>query len=611
MPTIKHLTEDQKVAVTAQDRVLMVLAPAGSGKTEVIINRIIRILNDSSGQFFRILAVTYTYKSAAELRERVNEVAGDQSWRVEAKTIHSFVLEWLRSHGSPVGVEHNVIVYAENIHRFEILQRYLDTLGEPTLDYQDMDKIFDKFDSYRTKLEPSDVLSDFPGLPTNTNLREMYDAYLTSLREAGGIDFPGVLYQFHELLKSDSSLVSHIQRVYKHVLVDECQDLTKVQSKILKIIVGDKLNLFVVGDQRQSVNSWAGGEITNAYDLVGNEAKKQNLVHNFRCANKILGLANRVAEHFSDSKNSAITPDNAPPGYIDFKQADNEEEESQIVTNWIKKLLDKGLDKNIVIPGESTKVEWEDIGIIGRTKYTLDKIHSNLIEMGIPLSILTETSGLLLTSEARLLIDLIHIRNDTNNLPATRRASQELQNLDNLESDSINTPEDVWQKATEMLPEIVSIAKTKEFEDFPNSIKNISINNEDWNEDSKRISEWWASYRSTTRGPNRSFQGLMSYIFHAQRTRPSDRGVRLLTAHRAKGLEFKAVAVVGLNKGTFPDYRNLELSKLDEERRIFYVAITRASRSLLLTRPKTRILYRSGKVRDEEPSQFLEESGIL
>ena len=611
MTTAHYLTDEQRKAVSSQDRVFMLLAPAGSGKTRVLTNRIVKIIEDNPRKFFRILAVTYTSKAAEELGERITKAVGDQSWRVEVKTIHSFVLEWLRSHGSLVGVEHNVVVYAEDIDRFEILQRYLDTLGEPTLDNQDMEKIFDKFDSYRTKLEPIDVLSDFPDLPTNTNLREMYDAYLTSLREAGGIDFPGVLYQFHKLLKSDPSLVSHIQRVYKHVLVDECQDLTKVQSEILRKIVGNKLNLFVVGDQRQSVTSWAGGEITNAYDLVGNGAKKQNLVHNFRCANKILGLANRVAEYFSDSKNGAITPENAPPGYIDFKQADNEEKESHIVTNWIKELLDKGLDNNIIIPGESTKVEWEDIGIIGRTKYTLDKIHSNLIEIGIPLSILTETSGVLLTSEARLLIDLIHIRNDTNNLPAVRRASQELQNLDNLENDSINTPEDVWQKATEMLPEIVSIAKTKEFEDFPNSIRNISINNENWNKDSKRISGWWASYRATTRAPNRSFQGLMSYIFHAQRTRPSDRGVRLLTAHRAKGLEFKAVAVVGLNQGTFPDYRNLELTKLDEERRIFYVAITRASRSLLLTRPKTRILYRSRKIRDEEPSQFLEEAGIL
>ncbi len=610
MLTTNHLTEDQETAVTAQDRVLMLLAPAGSGKTEVLINRIIRILNESNGQFFRILAVTYTLKAAEELHERVNKVAGDQTWRVEAKTIHSFVLEWLRSHGSPVGVEHNVVVYAENIDRFGILQRYLDTLGEPTLSNENMRIIFDKFDSYRTRLEPQDALSGFSGLPTNTTLREMYDAYLTALREAGGIDFPGVLYQFYKLLKSDPSLVDHIQRVYKHVLVDECQDLTKVQSEILRIIVGNKLNLFVVGDQRQAVNSWAGGEITNAYDLVGNEAKKQNLVHNFRCADQILGLANSVAEHFSDPKNGAITPENAPPGYIDFEQASDEEDEAFIVTDWIEKLLDKGLDKNIVVPGETTEVEWEDIGIIGRTKYALDKIHSNLIEMGIPLSILTETSGVLLTSEARLLLDLIYIRNDKNDLPAVRRASQELQNLDNFENALINTPEDVWQKATEILPEIVSIAKTEEFEDFSNSIRNISVNNKEWNEDSKKISEWWANYRSTTRAPNRSFQGLMSYIFHAQRTRPSDRGVRLLTVHRAKGLEFKAVAVVGLNQRFFPDYRNLDLPKLDEERRAFYVAITRASRTLLLTWPQVRT-YRSGKTRVQEPSQFLEEAGIL
>ena len=608
MDTVSYLTEEQAKAVASQDRVFMLLAPAGSGKTRVLISRIIKILNDSRNESFRILAVTYTYKAAEELRERINNMAGDQSWRVDANTIHSFALEWLRSFGIPVGVSRDAVVYAEDIDRFETLQRYLDTLGEPTLDSKAMKQIFNRLDAMRIDNLSPHSLSDSPAYGTNTSLREMYDAYLTSLREAGGIDYPGMLYQFLELLKLEPSLIERLQRVYKHVLVDECQDLSKIQSEILKIIVGQKLHLFVVGDERQTINSWAGGTIDNAYYLAGDMTSAKYLPHNFRCAKNILSLAHRVSEYFSGAKNGALAPENAPPGQFNYRQANNEKGESIIVADWVQELITDGFEEDILVRGEETRVRPEDIGVIGRNKYALDEIHSRLKNLGIPLSILTETNDLLLTSEARLFLALVEINNYPNNLPAVRRASQELHNL---AVDVVtNNEEEVWEIATELLPEIASVAKSEDFNSFGNKLENISVDNSSWNEDSKRLLKWLDSYRNTTRVNDRSFQELMNFIFRSQRTLPTDQGVRLLTAHRAKGLEFRAVAVVGLNQRSFPDYRSLELPELDEERRLFYVSITRASRSLLLTRPKIRT-YRSGVTRSQEPSRFLKEAGIL
>lgn len=605
--TANYLTDEQRKAVSSQDRVFMLLAPAGSGKTRVLINRIIKIIEDSPRQFFRILAVTHTSKAAEEISERITKEVGEKSWRVEAKTIHSFVLEWLRSHGSPVGVEHNVVVYAEAVDRFKILQNYLDTVGEPPLDGKNMKHIFDKFDRVRSGDIPVDLLPNNPAFGIKTTIREMYDAYLASLREASGIDFPGILYQFLELLKLDPSLVDHLQRVYKHVLVDECQYLTKVQSEILKTMVGNKLHLFAVGDERKSINSWAGGKIDNAYYLVGTNATKERLLHNFRCARQILSLANRVANHFSNPKNDTIIPENTPLGYFDYKSAKTEEDEAQIVTTWIQELLDNGLDKNIIIPGEMTEIQPNEIGVIGRAQPTLYVIRSRLKQSEIPFSVLTDTDRMLITPEARLLLNLIDIQNNSKNEPAVRKASEELNNLGEF---NISTYREVWQSATELFPQIVMIAQSKDFEQFITSLEKISIDNEDWEEDVQQILKWWKGYRYTTRAHSRSFQGLMNYIFRAQRTNPTNRGVRLLTAHKAKGLEFRAVAVIGLNQGSFPDYRNLELPKLDEERRAFYVSITSASRYLLLTRPQMRT-YRSGEPRVQKPSQFLKEAGIL
>ena len=615
MKILNHLTEEQQRAVTSSDRVVMLLAPAGSGKTRVLIRRIIKILEDSPNESFRILAVAYTHKATDEIRERIKRVIGDQIWRVDSHTIHSFALTWLRSYGSTVGVTHDTVVYAEDIDRFAILQRYLDTLGEQILDIENMKSIFEKFDEIRTDNLSPELLSNSPAnnLGTNASLREMFDAYLISLQEEKGIDFPGMLYQFHQLLEIDPSVVNRLQRVYKHVLVDEGQDLTKLQSDILKTIVSDKLHLFVVGDERQSINSWAGGNIDYAYDLVGKEAKerKLSLSNNFRCASQILGLAQQLAKHFTNHKNDTKSPIETPPGDYDYQEAVDEEHESTIVTEWIEKLRDKRLDEKILAPGESTKIEYEEIGIIGRNKYILDMVHSNLKKMEIPLSLLTDTRDILLTSEASLLLALIELHHvNPKNLPAARKASQELHNLCKLEQTVTSDVEEIWQITNKKFPELESISKSNNIEQIVTGLENVSIANDDWNEDAKIILNWLDRYKSYTRVADRSPKGLMYYIFNAQRTQPTDPGVRLLTAHRAKGLEFRAVAVVGLNQGSFPDYRNLELPKLDEERRAFYVSITRASRLLLLTRPHTRT-YRSGKTREQEPSQFLYEAGIL
>lgn len=612
MKILNQLTEEQQRAVTSSDKVVMLLAPAGSGKTRVLIRRIIKILEDSPNESFRVLAVAYTRKATDEIRERIKKEIGDQIWRVDSHTIHSFALNWLRSYGSTVGVAHDAVVYAEDIDRFAILQRYLDTLGEPILDTENMKEIFERFDEIRTDNLSPESLSNSPAndLGTNASLREMFDAYLVSLQEERGIDFPGILYKFNQLLESEPSVVDRLQRVYRHVLVDEGQDLTKLQSDILKTIVNDKIHLFVVGDERQAIYSWAGGNIENAYDLVGEEAERLKLSYNFRCASRILGLAQQLAKHFTDHKNDALSPEGTPPGEYSYQKTIDEENEATIVTEWTDKLLTKGLNKKILAPGESTQIKPGEIGIIGRTKYILDVIHSNLKRMEIPLSFLTDTHGVLLTSEARLLLELIDLHNNPKNLPAARKASQELYNLCNLEQIATNNVEEIWQIANKKFPDLASISKSNSLEQMVSGLENLSIENDNLNDDINIIWDWIDKYKAYTRVADRSPKGLMFYIFNAQRTRPTDLGVRILTAHQTKGLEFRAVAFVGLNQRYFPHYQNLQLPEIDEERRAFYVSITRASRLLLLTWPHKRT-YRSGETREQEPSQFLYEAGIL
>jgi superfamily I DNA/RNA helicase len=334
----RQLTPDQIAAVQCPERVCFVLAPAGSGKTEVLIRRVIRVLDESPGQSFRVLTVTFTLKAADELRQRVDQTVGEEAWRVDADTIHGFALDWLQRYGSPVGIGPDVVVYAERADRFAVLHRYFETLGEPLPDEQELAAILDHIDQLRTDLVPAEDVPDTLLPATNLRLPDIYEAYLIALDSANGIDFPGMLSKFIELMEADPSVTRRFRRAYHHVFVDEGQDLTKAQAKLLRRLVGDELQLFVVGDARQSIQGWAGGGIQWARLLVGDNPRELHLGHNFRCATRILELAGGLARNFAKRQSDATAPPGSPPGSIRVLSAANESAEAAAVADWIEDL---------------------------------------------------------------------------------------------------------------------------------------------------------------------------------------------------------------------------------------------------------------------------------
>lgn len=622
MSVPRQLTPDQTAAVNCPGRVCFVMAPAGSGKTEVLIRRVIRILDESQGQSFRLLAVTFTLKAADELRQRVQRTVGDEAWRVDADTIHGFALDWLRRFGAPVGVSPDVVVYSERRDRVALLRKYFETLGEQFPDENTLRDTINKIDELRTDLLREEEISAQPVGRTGLTVKDIYQGYLSALEGANGIDFPGMLSKFLELLEADPSVRRRFQRAYHHLFVDEGQDLTCAQADLLGALVGDSLQLFVVADDRQSIQGWAGGGIEWARRLVGPDAHELKLKHNFRCATEILQLAKRVAQSFVSPRSDAQAPAGAPPGSIAFQVVKDQTKEAQVVCDWIGDLLNEGLDEGTLVEGESPDIVGEEIGVIGRTRYTLDDVQNELERRGIKVSIRTDTGSLLESSEARLLHAVLEIAVNPNDQPALRRMNEELRNLfpeATIESvpDELEDMADVstlvaGSALEETIETIAHLPNTPEgFERLTDVLDAVHVESDAWRNDLKRLQEWSRAYGSSTRVPDRSLRGFLLHLFRVQRTRPEDPGIRLLTAHRAKGLEFKAVAVVGLIQGTFPDYRTLSNAKqLDEERRAFYVAITRASRALLLTCPRIRTSP-YGQRRAAEPSQFLRETGLF
>ena len=611
----QQLTPDQQDVVNARARTTLVIAPAGSGKTEVLVRRMERLLDESPGESFRLLAVTFTVKAADELKSRVSRSVGEEAWRVDANTIHGFALDWLQRSGQPVGISPDVVVYAQSRDCVDLLRRFLDSVDESHFDDRTLFDILEQINGLRTRLvTPSEAPNQsFSG--SSFQLPELYDAYLTALDYAGGIDFPGMLVKLLDLFEADPAVLRRMQRTYRQILVDEGQDLTHAQSELLRRIVGDDLELFVVADDRQSINGWAGGGMRWAQMLVGPNHQRFELQHNFRCATRILALSRQVAHHFNPPRTDGGTPLGAPEGMLLAREAEDSTEEAHIVVDWVDGLVLKGVDSSLLVPGEEPRVTAEDIAVIARTRYGLDDVQEELRTRGYQVSVQVDSGSSLGSSEARLFYALLEVRANANNRPALRRIEEELFNI-------LGEHPEITGKQyglTDVLKAVAGIPSHRMVELVSRSALDADGLEETMGAlrhgayfaepDSEQFVGWWLEYRASTALQDRNVVGFLRYLLRVQQTRPDQPGIRLMTTHRSKGLEFRAVAVVGLTQGAFPDYRALsDQQAIEAERRAFYVSVTRASRALLLTWPQRR-RTRYGE-RSVEPSQFLRETGL-
>ena len=613
----RSFTPNQKRAIAASEREVLLVAPPGSGKTEVLIQRVIRALEDSAGQAFRLLAVTFTVKAAEELRHRAQESIADELWRLDADTIHGFALDWLRRYGREIGVPPDVVVYSDDIDRMAVVTEYLQSIGLGNGSDRDggssMKSLLEAIDAYRTRgsaNSPFERDHCYHGIA----LEELAEAYSAALESRGAIDFPGMLLSFRELLGEDEWVLWHFRTLYREILVDEGQDLTAIQADLLRQLAGDRIRLFVVADDKQSIRGYAGGSFAHARALVPEAALSPlHLRHNFRCAERILRAAEAVLHPVPDESRRPMAVEHPPPGRVRLVQVPSQAAEAAEIVSWICDLLKSGLDSDIVAKGEDTSVFPEDIGVFGRTRWTLDPVIEALSTAGIGYAVHTDSEVFLPEPEARLFIDCLAYCVNEKDSPAARRAVEEIQDLTRIElpADPLEALGCVDNDALRSLGLLVTDCLRGD-PYFEQAMANLLSTGEahGWPEGARTLSEAWQGYRVTTALQDRSPSGFLSHVTKMQRTRPTDPGVRLLTIDRAKGLEFRAVAVIGARDGLIPHYRTGSGPKRNEERRRLYVAMTRAARELTIAWPESTV-DKYGRTHRQLPSPFLVEAGLL
>ena len=613
----QSLTPDQERAIAAEGSEVLVVAPAGSGKTEVLIRRVIRTLERSANESFRLLVVTFTVKAAEELRRRAHEAVAEELWRIDADTIHGFALDWLRRYGKEVGVRPDVVVLSDDVDRASVVSTYLQSVGRSTsasggVD-ADMRSVLDAIDTHRLHHDVTNCRCDSTHSYSGVALSELTEAYEGSLMDRGAIDFPGMLLGLRKLLHADEWVLGHFRTLYREILVDEGQDLTEVQAKLLRQLAGDSIRLFVVADDKQSIRGFAGGAFKYAKRLVPQAARDPlTLRHNFRCAQEILCAAESVLRSLPEGDRNVSSPENMPPGKVSAIAMPSPETEAEHIASWACRLIELGLDSDTTAEGEDTSVAPEDIAVFGRTRWTLAPVVDSLKERGLELTIQTDSGVFLKEPEARLFVDCLAYGLNGNDAPSARRALDELRELmpQHPCDDPLEALRSAGDESLRVLGDLVESAVSGR-DDFARTMDALPATGQahGWQDGARVLGDVWTDYRSRTSAQDRSPKGFLVHLARTQRTRPTDPGVRLLTIDRAKGLEFKAVALVGARDGLIPHYRADSPQERDEDRRRLYVAMTRASRDLLVSWPRTTH-DRYGRSHTQTPSPFLVEAGL-
>ncbi|TJY64126.1 ATP-dependent helicase [Arthrobacter sp. CAU 1506] len=565
----------QRKAIESDSRAIVVLAGAGSGKTEVVARRVQRLLTqDGVG---RILALSYTNKAAEELGERLRSRVGSESERVTTETIHGFAHSLLRQHSTKIGLPVEPEILTRDEDRAELLNQWLNSQGlqpatDPIAQLRDIDL-------NRARNIDTPAVEDWG----------------RALASLPALDYAALLSAARELLEL-KSVRRQLGRTYTHIVVDEAQNLTPSQYLLLTALMGERGEgpaMMLVGDDKQSIISFAGADP----DLIRQFARSYDaevieLTDNFRSAAIISAVAGLIAGQLGQNQPS-VEP-HAAPGCIEYVSGSDESDEAAKISNWVEELLRSGLPEKSVAPGESVEIRAEDIAVIGRSVSALRGTAKALEARDVIYSTSSDAADWLEGLVGKVVLELIAFN------AAARHVSPQWQlgRLIDVDPEMLKSREQIAaaiRSHDNVL--IAALAKLVDETDIRGFIENLRTLVPDtegstselasWNADVEEIEKAWRDYNATVDRESQTWGGFRLFCSRRQRG-SATHGVQLLTVHKSQGREFRAVAIVGMNEGQIPDFRAKSPNEQAGELRTFYVAVTRARRVLLLSRALRR-----------------------
>lgn len=614
MELLKNLNKEQIEAVKTIDGPVLVMAGAGSGKTKVLTTRIAYLIEEGIPSY-NILAITFTNKAAAEMRDRVSNLIGDVSSFIG--TFHSLGVRIIRENHDVLGLPNNfTIIDSDDTNT--IIKKILKEMNLDSKQYSPS-YVRNRISFIKNQMLTDGELDRLFNTPMDKVVVEIYHRYNNKLKTSASVDFDDLLLLPVNLFKERKDILEYYQDKYRYILIDEYQDTNPVQYKLSVMLSNKYKNIFVVGDMNQSIYAFRQADFRNIsnFEKDFKGAKVIKLEHNYRSTNNILSAANEVIKHNTERKDLKLFSDNGDGVKIKYMRAYDEKHEIALVIDEIKHLLSEGY-KN------------EDIAILYRTNAQSRAIEDVFLAKGIPYKVFgsyyfynrKEIKDLI--SYLRLIYnphDEISLRRVINTpkrgigeiaiAAIEERAKQQnismfeaLETRKELEFKEII--EDLIKRSeslslTELIDEVLEHSgMKKELESSKALEDEIRLEN------LMEVKSITASFEERTGSANLGdFLEEVSLIADISNHTEDGDVVTLMTLHSAKGLEFPVVFLVGMEEGLFPHNMSLMENNLEEERRLCYVGITRAKERLYLTNAKRRMLY--GKENMNIPSRFISE----
>ncbi|WP_114603019.1 DNA helicase PcrA [Staphylococcus sp. EZ-P03] len=630
---LDNMNTEQSEAVRTTEGPLLIMAGAGSGKTRVLTHRIAYLLDEKGVSPYNVLAITFTNKAAREMKERVEKLVGEEAQVIWMSTFHSMCVRILRRDADRIGIERNFTILDPTDQK-SVIKDVLKTENIDSKRYDPrmfLSAISNMKNELKTPEDAEEEATDF----MSDMVARVYAGYQRQLSRNEAMDFDDLIMKTINLFERVPDVLEYYQNKFQYIHVDEYQDTNRAQYTLVKLLASKFKNLCVVGDSDQSIYGWRGADIQNILSFEEDypNAKTIFLEQNYRSTKVILNAANEVIKNNSERKPKGLWTANQEGKKINYYQASSESDEAQYV---VKEIMRQQRENN---------KSYNDIAILYRTNAESRVLEETFMKSNIPYTMVGGHKFYDRKEIKDLLSYLRLVANSNDDISLQRiinvpkrgvgpssvekiqsyARQNDLSMFDALaEADFIGLTKKVTKAVIDFYTLISNLIKEQEFLEISEIVEEIlnksgyktMLEQEQTLEARSRlenIDEFMSVPVDYEKNTPLEEQSLINFLTDLSLVADIDEadienGVTLMTMHSAKGLEFPVVFIMGMEESIFPHIRSIlsdDDHEMEEERRICYVAITRAEEELYLTHAVSRTLF--GKTQSNPQSRFLRE----
>ena len=629
MELVQNMNENQLKAILKTQGAVMVIAGAGSGKTRVLTNRIAYLIAEKNVLESNILAITFTNKAAKEMKERIYSLVGETSKYIWINTFHSMCVRILRQHIDLLGYNKNFTIL-DTSEQKTIIKNIVKELNLSEDSYQPNNilKIISNSKNSMISVNEMKAQARFGFMK---NVAEIYEYYQKYLKKNSVLDFDDLMLKTIVLFEKHPEVLAIYQNKFEYIHVDEYQDTNVIQYKLIKMLSEVHKNICVVGDDDQSIYSWRGACSDNIINFEKDyeDVEVIFLDQNYRSNSTILDAANAVIKNNTDRKDKALWSENKGGDKITVYAATNDKDETDDIAKKILDLKTQGID-------------YKDIAILYRANYLSRSMENSCMAFGIPYKLIGSLK-FLQRQEIRDLLAYMNVIVNKNdefslrriiNVPKRGIGASSMAKIDNYAEqyglslfealkniDMIGVSKKIITNIHLLTQLIEKYSQTEQY-----SIEDLIVGiykDSGYESMLKESADAYAESRieniselvSSAKQFSSMNDNLIDFISEMSLTSDADDeneddSVVLSTVHAAKGLEYRVVFIMGLEENLFPSIRDAESSedernKMEEERRLAYVAITRAKEKLFMSYANRRMQF--GSIKNNKRSRFLDE----